>query len=68
MDEGQFTREEVRLAVKHMKPTVALGPDGLPALFYHRYWFVIEDDIAGVVLVVLNDGEIPNVLMIHLFV
>ena len=29
-----FTRDEVELALKHMEPLKALGPDGLPSIFF----------------------------------
>ncbi|KAK4843224.1 hypothetical protein QYF36_005534 [Acer negundo] len=33
-----FIAEEVKIAIIEMSPTKALGVDGLPALFYHKYW------------------------------
>lgn len=39
-----------------MHPTKALGPDGLSALFYQMFWYIIGDDVSNQVLHVLNDG------------
>ncbi|KAH0991508.1 hypothetical protein GBA52_002991 [Prunus armeniaca] len=40
-----FTREEVEIAIKSMGPTKAPGCDGMPTLFYQRYWSIIGSDI-----------------------
>jgi hypothetical protein len=37
-----FSREEVEEAIFQMHPLKAPGPDGLPALFYHKYWNIIQ--------------------------
>ena len=34
---ADFTREEVVVALKQMETLKALGPDGLPPLFFQRY-------------------------------
>uniref|UniRef100_A0A2N9F767 RNase H type-1 domain-containing protein n=1 Tax=Fagus sylvatica TaxID=28930 RepID=A0A2N9F767_FAGSY len=36
-----FTSQEVENAMKHMAPLKAPGPDGLPPLFYQKYWHVV---------------------------
>ena len=33
----EFTREEVFTTLKRMEPLKALGPDGLPSLFFQHY-------------------------------
>jgi hypothetical protein len=38
----EFTKDEVFNAIKDMKGLAALGPDGIPALFYHSYWDIID--------------------------
>lgn len=39
----------------------SLGPDGLPALFYHTYWEIIGKDITGFAFNFLNnDGNASN--------
>jgi ribonuclease HI len=51
-----FSREEVFVALKSMKPTAAPGPDGMPAIFYQKYWHIVGDEISFLVLNVLNNG------------
>lgn len=51
-----FCKDEVVLALKQMTPQKAPGPDGLPALFYQRFWGTVGDDISSAVLEVLNGG------------
>ena len=33
----EFTKKEIGSAVKHMHPTKAPGPDGMPALFFQKF-------------------------------
>ena len=46
----EFTTEEVFLALRHMAPLKAPGPDGMPALFYHSFWHIIGSNVTNVVL------------------
>jgi hypothetical protein len=55
-----FTAEEVHHAIMSMKSLAAPGPDGLPALFYHNYWEIINKDITEAVLHILNNGGDPS--------
>ena len=41
----EFTGVEVEEALKKMASLKALGPDGLPPLFYQRYWLVVGPDV-----------------------
>ncbi|MCI28523.1 hypothetical protein A2U01_0049724, partial [Trifolium medium] len=50
-----FTVEEVQQAIHQMKSTAAPGPDGLPALFYQKYWDTIGEEVTSFVLSVLNN-------------
>nr|POE95357.1 hypothetical protein CFP56_42860 [Quercus suber] len=34
----EYKPEEVVVAIKEMAPLKALGPDGMPPLFYQSYW------------------------------
>ena len=38
-----FTVEEVQVALKQMAPIKASGPDGLPPIFYQKYWHLIRE-------------------------
>jgi hypothetical protein len=58
----KFTRDEVGQAVRDMKAIAALGPDGLPALFYHNYWDIIGEDITNMALDILNNNGDPSSL------
>ncbi|KAK3211197.1 hypothetical protein Dsin_015903 [Dipteronia sinensis] len=52
-----FTVEEVRKAVFDMAPTKASGPDGLPALFYQKFWDTFGLSATEVCLRCLNYGD-----------
>jgi len=54
-----FLKEEVEVAIKQMKPISALGPNGMPPLFYQSFWSLIDEDICSVVLDCLNNCKIP---------
>ena len=45
-----------------MRPTKALGPDGMNALFYQRFWNIVGDSIITVVFDFLNIGSmVPGI-------
>uniref|UniRef100_A0A803P0Z9 CCHC-type domain-containing protein n=1 Tax=Cannabis sativa TaxID=3483 RepID=A0A803P0Z9_CANSA len=52
----EFRVGEVFKAVKDMNLTKALGVDGLPALFYQKFWSKLSNDVIEVCLNVLNNG------------
>ncbi|XP_038717940.1 uncharacterized protein LOC120011012 [Tripterygium wilfordii] len=52
-----FTPEEVRIALFQMAPTKAPGPDGMPALFYQKYWHIVGEVVTTAVLNFLNEGR-----------
>jgi hypothetical protein len=54
----EFQASEVELAIKQMAPTKAPGPDGMPPVFYQKYWHVIGSDVTKAVLSCLNSGRI----------
>ncbi|XP_074278317.1 uncharacterized protein LOC141601910 [Silene latifolia] len=57
-----FTRKEVRKAVFQMGSNKSPGPDGIPGLFYQKYWFYIKQEVTAAVLSMLNTG---NILRAH---
>jgi len=52
-----FTSEEVYCAIKDMRGLVAPEPNGIPTLFFHRYWDVIGHETTQVALDILNRGD-----------
>jgi hypothetical protein len=46
-----FTPEELDEVLLSMKPDSAPGPDGLPVLFFKRFWGILR----GHILTLLND-------------
>jgi hypothetical protein len=40
-----FTAEELDLVLKDTKTDMALGPDGLPVLFYKKLWHVLRNEV-----------------------
>jgi hypothetical protein len=57
---ADYTSEEVRTAVHQLRGTSAPGPDGIPALFFHKYWDIIGNDILNYTLMVLNHDLKPD--------
>lgn len=42
-----------------MSPLKSPGPDGFPAVFFHKYWHIIGSDISSCVLDFLNHNHLP---------
>ena len=55
----EFQAEEVAKALKQMHLKKALGPDGMPPLFYQRYWSLVGNYVTKIVLDFLNQGISP---------
>jgi hypothetical protein len=51
-----FRADEVEQAIKQMSPSKAPGPDGMPPIFYQKYWHVLGSDVISAVLSCLNSG------------
>ena len=51
--------EEVERALKQMFPTTAPGPDGMPPLFYQKFWPTVSAVVSKTVLDFLNLGITP---------
>lgn len=58
----QFTADEVLLALKQMSPLKSPGPDGLPVIFFNKYWHVLGTNIISCVLDLLNLHLLPQAL------
>ena len=52
---GEFTAEEVRVALFQMGLTKAPGTDGMNALFFQKFWHIVGDDVVMAVLDFLNN-------------
>ncbi|KAL5579373.1 hypothetical protein UlMin_011815 [Ulmus minor] len=48
-----FTGDEIRTALADMPPTKSPGPDGMPGLFFQKYWDIVGDEITEAALLVL---------------
>lgn len=54
-----FQREEVKEALDSIGDLKAPGPDGMPSIFYKRFWSLISSRVQDEVLTVLNGGAMP---------
>nr|XP_051221192.1 uncharacterized protein LOC127339372 [Lolium perenne] len=56
----KFSSEDIKEALNSMGDLKAPGPDGMPAVFYKRFWELIGDKVQEEVLGVLNGGNMPT--------
>ncbi|KAL0453824.1 UNVERIFIED_CONTAM: hypothetical protein Slati_1360500 [Sesamum latifolium] len=54
-----FTEEEVSKLLSCMSSLKSPGPDGLPPLFFQKFWHVMKPDVVDCVLKFLNDHILP---------
>lgn len=52
-----FTFLAVKEALFQMGPIKSPKPDGMPALFYQKFWYVVREDITRAVLNILNGND-----------
>ncbi|KAL5570359.1 hypothetical protein UlMin_026934 [Ulmus minor] len=52
-----FVADDMKAALFYMNPTKASGFDGLPALFFQKYWAVVGDEVPAVCLNCLNGNS-----------
>ncbi|KAK1695609.1 hypothetical protein QYE76_012306 [Lolium multiflorum] len=57
---AEYTREEIKDALESIGDLKAPGPDGMPAVFYKRYWGTVGDTVVNEVLSMLQGGSIPE--------
>lgn len=55
-----YSDEEIEESIKQMHPLRAPGPDGLPTLFYQKYWHLVGNDVKRLVKGILNNQESPE--------
>lgn len=51
-----YTEAEIKKALKQMHPTKALGPDGMPPLFFLKLWHTNKACFVDTCLNILNRG------------
>lgn len=56
----EFTPEEVKSALEAIGDLKAPSPDGMPAVFYKRFWDTVGPQVTQEVLGVLNGGAMPD--------
>ena len=56
---AEYVRVEIDETLQQMEPLKAPGPDGLPPLFYQKFWNSIGDDVLAAIINCLNSGFIP---------
>ena len=57
---GDFLECEVVTTLKQIAPLKALGPNGMPSLFYQHFWLVVDHDVVSSVLSWINSGTLPH--------
>lgn len=57
-----FSSVEVNHALSQLSPLKSPGPDGLPAVFFHKFWQILGSDVFSRVLNFLNNRHLPRLL------
>ncbi|KAL6130624.1 hypothetical protein ACLB2K_069003 [Fragaria x ananassa] len=53
-----YSDEEIKAALFQMYPTKSSGPDGMPLVFFQKYWDVIRAEVCGRVKGFLTSGQL----------
>ena len=65
---SEFSADEVKTVLFQIRPTKALRPDGMNALFYQKFWHIVGNDVTNAVLDFLNSGNmLPEISYTILF-
>ena len=54
--------EEIKSALWSLKTFKALGPDGLHAGFFHRFWLVVGKSVIDVIKKIFTERTVPKYL------
>lgn len=54
------TPQEIRAALKSLKPKKSLGPDGLHPLFFQKYFHIVGESLIEFVQDIFNGGKFPE--------
>lgn len=57
---GEFSAAEIKKALDEMGDLKAPGADGMPAIFYNKFWSAVSDSVVQEVLNVLRGGSMPE--------
>ena len=55
----EFRPDEVWTALQQMHPLKSPGPDGMPPIFYQKFWNIVGPNVIECVLNILNYGIMP---------
>lgn len=56
-----FGEEEVSVALNSIGDLKAPEPDGMPSIFYKRFWDIVGNKVCDEVLQILNEGrQVPE--------
>ncbi|KAL0408447.1 UNVERIFIED_CONTAM: hypothetical protein Sradi_1779100 [Sesamum radiatum] len=53
-----FTSDEITQALQQMDPLKSPGPDGMPPIFYQKFWSIVGPDVCASMLNCLNNDSI----------
>ena len=64
---AEFIAKEIHQTLKQMHPSKAPEPDGMPALFFQKFWSFIGTDVIRYCLSILNEGvSMTNINKTHI--
>lgn len=53
-----FDADEIKGVVFQMEPSTSPGPDGLPPLFFQKFWGIVGNDVYATLLSFLNSRNL----------